>query len=132
MKTLFRFSSVLVLLVVMACGASKSSEYNKLAAQQIAEKNNQNIPLIDRIRRLSGITMRNGIPYFMKAANQVSGTATEPLYILNGYTVGNSFYSVNQLVESVNIKKIEALTGSDAAEYGSRGASGVIKITTYQ
>ena len=68
----------------------------------------------------------------MKSANQISGTATEPLYVLNGFIMGNSFKSLNQLVDSATIKSIDALSGSEAASYGSRAASGVIKITTYQ
>lgn len=131
MKNILLLSTLLLLLICSGCGASKSSEYDPNVDEKIAEDNKKNIPLIDRVRRLSGVTIRNGVPYFIKSANQVSGNATEPLYILNGYPVGNSFQSVNQLVDSFNVKSIEALTGSEAAEYGSRGASGVIKITTY-
>jgi len=56
----------------------------------------------------------------------------EPLYILDDYIVGQSFRSVNELVESVNVKKVEALSASEASLYGSRAASGIIKITTYK
>ena len=132
MKTFSHLSILFLLLLLGSCSASKTSDYDKAKAKEIAEQNNKNIALIDRIRRLSGITLRNGVPFFIKSANQVSGNATEPLYILNGYPVGNSFQSVNQLVESFNVKTVEALSGSDAAEYGSRAASGVIRITTYK
>lgn len=57
--------------------------------------------------------------------------SSEPLYVLNGYAVGNSFRGIDQLVDNVNVKKVEALTGSDASVYGARGANGVIVITTY-
>ncbi len=115
-----------------SCSSSKSSAYNKNLSEEIAENNNKTIPLLDRIRRLPGITLRGGIPYFMKSANQISGTATEPLYIVNGYILGNSFKSLDQLVDSASIKSIDALSSSEAASYGSRAASGVIKITTYK
>ncbi len=46
--------------------------------------------------------------------------------------MGNSFNAVNSIVESVNVKKVEALSAADASFYGSRAANGVIKITTYQ
>jgi len=131
MKNLLTITSLFLLLLLGSCSASKSSLENSNIDKEIAENNNKNIPLIDRIRRLSGITLRNGVPYFMKSANQIYGTPTEPLYVLNGYPVGNSFNSVDQLINSFNVKKIEAISGSAAAEYGSRGASGVIKITTY-
>ena len=115
-----------------SCSSSKNTVYNKNLSEEIAEKNNKTIPLLDRIRRLPGITLRGGTPYFMKSANQISGIATEPLYVLNGFILGNSFKSLEQLVDSPTIKSIDALTGSEAAEFGSRGASGVIKVTTYQ
>lgn len=54
----------------------------------------------------------------------------EPLYVLNGYIVGTSFKSIDQIVDNVNVAEIEALYGADASEYGSRGANGVIRITT--
>lgn len=132
MKNLLSISALILMFILGSCSTGKNSNYDPNVKKEIAESNNKNIALIDRIRRLSGITLRNGIPYFIKSANQVTGTPTEPLYILNGYPMGNSFQSVNQLVESFNVKSIEALTGAEAAEYGSRGGSGVIKITTYK
>lgn len=132
MKNLTCILSLLVLLTLESCSTGKESLDHQNLSKEISEKNNKNIQLIDRIRRLPGITLRGGTPYFMKFANQISGTATEPLYVLNGFILGNSFKSLDQLVDSATIKKIDALTGSEAAEYGSRGASGVIKITTYQ
>lgn len=132
MKNLAFIFSLTFVLILGSCSSSKTTAYNRNLSKEIAEKNNKTIPLLDRVRRLPGITLRGGIPYFMKSANQISGTATEPLYVLNGFIMGNSFKSLNQLVDSATIKSIDALSGSEAASYGSRAASGVIKITTYQ
>lgn len=38
---------------------------------------------------------------------------------------------LDQLVDSFNVKEIKVLSGPAASEYGSRGANGVIIITTY-
>ncbi len=132
MKNLAFIFSLISLSILGSCSSSKNTAYNKNLTEEIAENNNKTIPLLDRIRRLPGITLRGGTPYFMKSANQISGTATEPLYVLNGFILGNSFKSLDQLVDSATIKSIDALTGPEAASYGSRAASGVIKITTYQ
>ena len=132
MKNLAFIFSLIFLSILGSCTSSKKTAYNKNLTEEIAENNNKTIPLLDRIRRLPGITLRGGTPYFMKSANQISGTATEPLYVLNGFILGNSFKSLDQLVDSATIKSIDALSGSEAASYGSRAASGVIKITTYQ
>ncbi len=132
MKNLAIIFLLIFLSILGGCSSSKNTVYNKNLSEEISKKNNKTIPLLDRIRRLPGITLRGGTPYFMKSANQISGTATEPLYVLNGFILGNSFKSLDQLVDSATIKSIDALSGSEAASYGSRAASGVIKITTYQ
>ena len=127
---------ILVLLVIAfsACGTSKSSNADGASLNESMEKKNRmSITLLDQIRRLPGVTLRGGVPVFNKNNNSLSSTGnSEPLYVLNDYIVGNSFRSVNQLVQNVEVDKIEALTGPDASFYGSRGASGVIKITTTQ
>ncbi len=132
MKNLIPLFLFILAIPFASCSSSKNPSYSKYAAQEIQTQNNKTIDLIDRIRRLPGITLRGGIPYFIKSANQISGTATEPLYVLNGYILGNSFESLDQLVDSATVKDIEVLSGSEAGSYGSRGASGVIKITTFQ
>lgn len=122
------------LFIVVSCGTSKSTtSSDKVPANEsVQEKNSVTISLINRIRQLRGVIVSNGVPVFNKTSNSVNpGISEEPLYILNGYPVGNSFWDINQLVDNVNVKKIETLTGSDASIYGSRGANGVILITTY-
>lgn len=123
------FLPVIAIAILTACGAS-----GKAAGEaDIEAQNRMNISLLDQIRRLPGVALRNGVPVFTKSTSDITaGVAVEPLYVLNGYPVGNSFADLDQLVENVNIKRIEALTDSEASFYGSRGANGVIKITTRQ
>ena len=132
MKTCLRFVSFFLLLLSVSCSSSKTSDYDKTKAKELTEKNDRNIPLIDRIRKLPGVTLRNGVPHFIRNSTQFFDRGTEPLYVLNGTVIGNSFQSINQLVDSFNVKRIEAISGSETAEYGSRGGNGVIKITTYK
>lgn len=118
--------------IVFSCNSSKTtantkSELNK----ELTEKNKGNISLLDRIRKKPGIVIRNGVPAINKASNSFSASNSEPLYVLNSYVVGSSFRSVNQLVNSFNVKDIKVLSGPEASEYGSRAANGVIIITTY-
>ena len=121
-------------LFLAACGSAVSTAGNEGSVRESLEsKNRMNVSLLNQIRQMPGITLRNGVPVFTKSTSDVSfGVPIEPLYVLNGYPVGNSFADVDQLVENVNVEKIEALTDSDASFYGSRGAKGVIKITTRQ
>lgn len=131
---MIRFLSIFLLgsiLTLTSCKSSSTSMNKKPLNQSLEEKNRVTISLLNRIRKLPGITMRSGVPMLAKNNNSIQSN-NEPLYIIDEYSVGNSFRSANGLVESVNVKKIEVLSSSDASFYGSRAASGVIKITTYQ
>ncbi|NNJ88221.1 MAG: TonB-dependent receptor plug domain-containing protein [Eudoraea sp.] len=121
------------LFILSACGTSKNTTGNSETPveKSLDDKNRVTISLLNQIRRLPGIVVKGGIPFFNKANNSMLLEGSqEPLYVLNGYIIGTSFRSIDQLVDNVNVAKIEALYGSDAAEYGSRSANGVIRITT--
>ena len=132
MKKLSFFVFFLIALMVCSCNSSKSTTVKKSELnKELNEKNKGNVSLLDRIRRKPGIVIRNGVPAINKASNSFSASNTEPLYVLNSYVVGSSFRSVNQLVDSFNVKDIKVVAGAEASEYGSRGANGVIIITTF-
>ncbi len=132
MRNLNCFLVLLFAVALTSCKSGyKASTTEKPLEETLDEKNKQNISLLNRIRKLPGVTVRAGIPIFNKGNNSMQSN-NEPLYILDDYAVGNSFKSLNGLVESVNVKKIEVLSTADAAFYGARASSGVIKITTYQ
>jgi TonB-dependent SusC/RagA subfamily outer membrane receptor len=128
------FAAGIALLSIMACGPSKNTAGgNRSAKKTLDEKNKVSISLLNQIRRLPGIAIRNGVPVFTKNSTDIStGIPIEPLYVLDGYAIGNSFRDVDELVDNVNVQKIEALSDTEASFYGSRAANGVILITTYK
>jgi len=121
-------------IVVLACGTSKNTTATDPSLQKtLDEKNRVSISLLDRIRRLPGIAIRNGVPVFTKSSTDITGgVPIEPLYVLDGYVLGNSFRTVDELVDNVNVQKIEVLSDSEASFYGSRASNGVIVITTFK
>lgn len=124
----------LMVLALAACGASKSNDMqDRDHNESIKNQNRAAISLLDQIRQLQGVTLRNGVPVITKATNTIYDSGSfEPLYILDEYIVGNSFRDVDQLVNQANIENIVTITGPDASFYGSRGSNGIIKITTIQ
>ena len=134
MKTHFTIvlSLISLLIILSSCGNSKSTTGNTTEVKEtLVAKNRMTVSLLEQLRRLPGVVIRNGVPVFVKASSEISGARTsEPLYILDGYTVGNSFASLSGLVDNINVHSIEALSGSDASFYGSRGANVVIIIKT--
>lgn len=128
---MLRILSIFLLLITLACGSSQKPAGDVKA--DVDAKNRTTISLRDRIRRLPGVTLRNGVPVFTKTTADISGTSpSEPLYVLNGYIVGQSFREIDELVDNVSVVEIKALTGPEASFYGSRGGNGVILITTRQ
>lgn len=120
------------LFALASCGGSKSAPADgSITAEQVEAQNQAVLPLLTQIRRLPGITVQFGVPVFVKGNNSIQdGARSEPLYVVDGIAVGNSFQMVQDIVQPVDVKSIKALSGADASFYGSRGASGVIVITT--
>lgn len=57
-------------------------------------------------------------------------STNEPLYVIDGNSVGNSYKQANNMLSPTDIDYVQVLKGSDASIYGVRGANGVIIITT--
>lgn len=132
------YRAILFILVlattIISCGSSQKTTADKSnIKEELEEKNRTNFTLLERVTQMPGIINRNGVPVFTKTSNSFSSTGTqEPLYILDGYELGNSFSSLNEAVKSFNVKKIKILSSADAAMYGTRASNGVIIITTYK
>ncbi len=129
-----RIIPLLLLTLVFSCTSYKARESSeKPLDTELQDKNRATVSLLDRLRRVRGIIIRGNTPYVLRAtADSPSAQSYEPLYVLDGYPIGNSFSNVKDLVQTVDVEKIEVLTGSEASFYGSRAGAGVIKITTYK
>src|SRR5210317_2175323 len=127
---------VLILLLsgsfLLSCGNSKkvASGDDVDIEKTLDDANAAVLPLVTRIQKLPGVTLRGGVPVFIKNSSSTGGRPPLPLYVVDGMVIGNSFRTVENIVQPVDVKSIRALTGSDAAFYGARGANGVIEITT--
>lgn len=127
--------SVFVVFFFAACSSSKNYEAsNTSLKEELDQKNRGAISLLNQIRQKPGVVLKNGVPFLQKSniSFSTNGGSQEPLYVLDDLIVGNSFASLNDLVDNFMVKKIEVLTGPDAAYYGSRASLGVIKISTHK
>lgn len=132
MKTYLSLFLIAVILLCSCSSAKSTSNDRSSLDTELREKNRANISLLQRIRQKPGIVLQNNVPILNKTTNSFdSGGNQEPLYVLNNQVIGNSFHSVNELIDSYNVKKIVILSGADAAGYGTQGSNGVIKITSY-
>lgn len=125
--------TALLFISLVSCGSTSDTLAPKKDLQQeMTERNRGNMTLLARLRQMPGILLKNGVPVLNNTANSLVDGSQEPLYVLNGLIMGSSFSSINELVDNFNVKKIEILKGSGASSYGSRGANGVVLITTYE
>lgn len=119
-------------LFAVSCGSSKSASPSddRNLEQTLDDQNAAVLPLVTRIQKLPGVTLRGGVPVFIKNSSATSGRPPLPLYVVDGLIIGNSFRAVENIVQPVDVKSIRAVSGSEASFYGARGANGVIEITT--
>lgn len=127
----------LICLILMSCGSSKNTAGENPAEESVEEqlddKNRGALPLHQQIAKVPGVILRGGVPVFQRVANDRSkrGRNIQPLYVVNGVPVGNSYRGLVGIVNSTQVKEIKGVIGPETATYGGQGSNGVIEITTY-
>lgn len=88
--------------------------------------------LLDRLRDQSELTITGSEndPVIRIRGNTSLVGDNEPLFVVNGNPMGTGYTSVSYSVDVNQVQSIRVLTRSQAGLYGSRGANGVIVITT--
>lgn len=88
--------------------------------------------LIDYIRNQPGVEVRGGATnpmVLIRGAKSFSGE-NEPIYVVDGVIVGNTYRDAVSSVDIFNIERVMIITPPRAGKYGARGQDGVIEITT--
>lgn len=84
------------------------------------------------LRRESGVIVNdNGRDYRVTIrglANSLNNQM-DPLYVVNGLSIGHSFRGAVDAILGMNIVKVKVLKDQNASIYGLRGAGGVIEVT---
>lgn len=120
------------MLLTASCGSSKSTVGANELREELNNRNRTSMTLMDLLRQKPGIFMSRGVPVLMAAANSFNGEKSfEPLYVVNGFIVGNSFRDLRVLIDPNSVKSIKVIKVAEASKYGSRGGNGAIEITTY-
>lgn len=94
-------------------------------------KNNAYLSLADLLRRKPGVSVQGqGSGTKVQIRGGAGAAGTDPLYVLDRVPVGNNYAQIAGMVDVNDIARIDVLSGADASQYGTRGMSGVIMITT--
>ncbi|WP_418262532.1 SusC/RagA family TonB-linked outer membrane protein [Flavobacterium faecale] len=124
--------------VVIGYGTQRKSDLTG-SVSSVSAKDLRAVPVSRVDQALQGratgvqVTQNSGAPgsstsIRIRGGNSITGS-NEPLWVIDGIVVGNN-YNLNNL-NSNDIKSIEILKdASSIAIYGSRGANGVVLVTT--
>jgi len=146
------FFAILLASLLMSCktnqSATRNSEkpevvdrgYDHALEKDVIQSSNtmkpnerapSNRTLADMLRQTSGVSVTgqgNNVSVKVRGINSFG--PSDPLYVINGSPVGNSYTDIASTIDPNTITSITVLKGSDAAIYGSRGGNGVIVIRT--
>ena len=127
MKTLYFLIPFFFLTI--ACSSTQKAKDASFEKKEIDESN---LDLTQHLRKLPGLTIRgdgeNASFVVRGVATVVSGN--QPLFVLNGIAI-NDYATVYRMVDPINFKSARLLkNASETSFYGTRGANGVIIITT--
>ncbi len=109
----------------------KKKKKDKTELSERNEKNTSYLSLADLLRRKPNVSVQgqgSGTKVQIRGGSGAAGT--DPLYVLDRQPVGNSYSQIAGMVDVNDIARIDILKGAEAAQYGTRGMSGVIVITT--
>ncbi|MGN7720518.1 SusC/RagA family TonB-linked outer membrane protein [Chitinophaga sp. 22620] len=136
-------NKVLTQVVVVGYGTQQKKDVTG-SVGIVSMKNIKDMPLTGVDQALSGqvagiqVNTSNGIPgggpqVQVRGIGAV-GAGSQPLYVVDGFPLGSSSSEVTNPMNAINPQDIESMAilkdASATAIYGSRGANGVVLITT--
>jgi TonB-dependent SusC/RagA subfamily outer membrane receptor len=127
----FVFIGLFGLCIAFQAEAQDQKEKKKKQKKEKTEKTVSYLSLADLLRRQPGVLVQGSGSSTKVAIRGGSGpSGADPLYVIDKVPVGNSYSQVAGMVDVNDIGNINVLSGADASQYGTRGNSGVIEITT--
>ncbi|MGF1636185.1 MAG: SusC/RagA family TonB-linked outer membrane protein, partial [Cyclobacteriaceae bacterium] len=127
-------------IVVVGYGVQEKRDITG-AVSQVKSEEIQNLPVAGIDRALQGraagvvISANSGAPgsgttVRIRGNSSIYGN-NDPLYVIDGVPLGENIGGIENIVNPADVESIEILKDASAAAiYGSRGANGVVLITT--
>ncbi len=139
MKKLFLSFIFIFSLLFQACSTSEQTTVREHSSRSpdgspvvVSDARDTYRTLADYLARVPGVQVSGPShnPSIKVRGSSSFMANTDPLYVIDGNAVGNSYSQVNNMINVRDIENVRVLMGSDASIYGVRGANGVILITT--
>lgn len=138
MKTRSTLSTLIILVSMILFSCNSTAYYGNLSSNEfngdeVKTKNIQNLPLVDYLRRVPGLTVSgNGgsIKISIRGLATINGT-NSPLFVIDNDPIGNNYSRAASMVDTNDIKSVLVLKDAvSTTSYGTRGSNGVIMIKT--
>lgn len=126
----FLIAASCLLLTLFGCSSSGS-----VSQQSEGQKTNhqETWTLRDHLIRKPGVRLVGSgasTRVIIRGESSTNNPASQPLFIIDGQKAGRSFSNANDMLSQGEIKSVEVLPPSRAAQYGMEGHYGVIRIYT--
>ncbi len=122
--------------ILVSCNSSayygnlSSNEFNK---DEVKTKNIQNLPLVDYLRRVPGLTVSGhggNVDISIRGLATINGE-NSPLFVIDNDPIGNNYNQAASMVDTNDIRSVLVLKDAvSTISYGTRGSNGVIMIKT--
>jgi len=125
--------NLVLVLMLSSCASTNSTTKKDKDYQTVELSDNEVSPennLESYLNRVAGVTVNGSgqnATVQVRGVNSFGGS-TQPLFVLNGTDIGNSYSTAAGAVRGLKIQSVRVLKDSDATLYGVRGAGGVIVI----
>lgn len=139
MKKILAYLAVVAVLLaplVQACAPANKTSQNPTQndrSQNVISTNKYKLSLAEYLQRVPGVLVRGERENAIVTVRGVSSLRSDnqPLFVLNGQLLGNSFYEVSRLIDMNDVQEIEVLNSLEGSSmFGLRGGNGAILITT--
>jgi TonB-dependent SusC/RagA subfamily outer membrane receptor len=130
-KTVLKYYAIIVIGFTISCSSTSSTRVTSETGTVIEnEEVGVYNSLGDYLRRVPGIQFTGGY-YTVRGAQTFGQGISEPLYVVDGIIIGNSYEMANNTINPLDIERVVVLKDiSSTNKYGMRGSSGVIEIIT--
>ncbi len=116
------------LFLTTSCGTSGGGNMNADAPQ-----GTMNLTLADVLRKSTGLTvmgMGDNVKILVRGISTFN-LETQPLYIIDGVPIGNSYQMANNAVDPQAVTSVRVIRSqSELVQYGTNATNGVIIIKT--
>lgn len=138
MNAAAKLPAIVMLISMTLASCTSSAYYGNLSANafnkdEVKSGNIQNLPLVDYLRRVPGLTVSgqgSSVDISIRGLATITGI-NSPLYVIDNDPIGNSYYQAAAMVDTNDISSVLVLKDAvSTTSYGTRGSNGVIMIKT--